>query len=112
MIKVSSSNNPAFKRALTVCSNHIKPHATLAKSKTCGIATINDKGEEVSDKLEDTVRHAAGTAKKLQQYMLTNYNWTETTIEEIDWIINGKVFLDLTKTGYKHALNSSTSGCR
>jgi hypothetical protein len=82
---------------IKICIDSIQQshQITPARYQIRGTATILHKGIEVSKKLDDTVRHAAGSVE------ICKCNWHETTIDNIDWFIHGKALRKLSETGRK-----------
>jgi hypothetical protein len=68
-----------------------------------GPATLWHIGDEVSDNIDETIRHAAGTMD-LRSYMQDKYGWTESTIDNIDWLIHSQALQTLTPTGRKKCI--------
>jgi hypothetical protein len=78
------------------CIDHITNTTTSTRTsyKPQGLATVWHVGEEVTDQIAETIRHAAGTMD-LRAYMQKKYKWNDATIENIDWMIHSQALQNL-----------------
>jgi hypothetical protein len=60
-----------------------------------GPATVWHIGDEVSNNIDETIRHAAGTMD-LRSYIQEKYGWTDPTTDNIDWLIHCQALQTLT----------------
>jgi hypothetical protein len=75
--------NTTGRTILNSCIEHVKQSTQTNPTQLPqnGKASLWHMNEEVSDQIDDTVRHAAGTAE-LRTYMQMKYKWTDQTVDE------------------------------
>jgi hypothetical protein len=93
-----STKHMIIQQCINTIQTTTQYHAT--QYQTCGKATIMHMKEEVLDRLDETILHAAGTVD-LCHYMRKKYSWSEATIETIDWYVHGQVMNSLSTRGHK-----------
>jgi hypothetical protein len=79
----------AARTASDACIRNILLYRTPipAKYYPTGPATVWHQRKKISTQIETTIRNAA-TTSELYQYMNTKYNWSDKTINSIDWMIH------------------------
>jgi hypothetical protein len=88
---LATKHDPPHSRkaqSTTICINqlNIVKKSTPTTYKTNGPATVWHLNCEVSNNIDETIRHAAGTMD-LRVYMQDKYGWNDSTTDNIDWLI-------------------------
>jgi hypothetical protein len=73
---------------MNTCNNNVNECIlpTITKFQPPGTTTVWKNNCEISSGIAETIRNSANT-NELREYMQAKYNWNDTTIDSIDWMI-------------------------